>query len=119
MYLPQAVAAGVNHFTEALGSSIFEYLAQHEQEARQLGAAMSVLSLPVIREAAEVLQGLVLDLPHAVPGAAAQASRRGLGGRVAAAAGDFFDGVPPADVYLLPSRPARPEHAPGLHRPGA
>lgn len=128
-YLPETVAKGVNHVVEALGSPLFEYLAQHEQEARQFSAAMSELSLPVIREAVQVieapaglavdvgggdgafvcelternagLQGLVLDLPHAVPAAAAHASRRGLGDRVIATAGDFFDTVPPADVYLL------------------
>jgi hypothetical protein len=128
-YLPETVAEGVNHVAEALGSPLFDYLAQHEHEARQFSAAMSELSLPVIREAVEViqapagltvdvgggdgafvcelaernaeLQGLVLDLPHAVPGATARARQRGLGDRVTAAAGDFFDSVPSADVYLL------------------
>jgi hypothetical protein len=90
---------------------------------------MAELSLPVVREAVEIieapaglavdlggadgafvcelvarnagLQGLVLDLPHAVPAATARAQRQGVGDRVTAVAGDFFRSVPAADVYLL------------------
>ncbi|QYN24798.1 methyltransferase [Amycolatopsis sp. DSM 110486] len=47
------------------------------------------------------LEGLVLDLPHVVPGARKEAERRGLAGRFTAVAGDFFVEVPPADLYLL------------------
>lgn len=47
------------------------------------------------------LRGQVLDLPHAVGRAREEAGRHGLSGRFAAVAGDFFDAVPAADLYLL------------------
>ncbi|MGH3278246.1 MAG: methyltransferase [Trebonia sp.] len=47
------------------------------------------------------LRGQVLDLPHAVGRAREEAGRRGLSGRFSAVAGDFFDAVPGADLYLL------------------
>lgn len=127
--LPETLAKGANHVVEALGCSIFEYFARHEDDARVFSAAMTNLSLPVIREAVEIvdaseglaidvggaegafvcelvqhnpgLRGAVLELPHAVPGAQAEAARRGLGDRVQAIAGDFFQSVPEGEVYLL------------------
>ncbi|MBP0457580.1 methyltransferase [Streptomyces montanisoli] len=51
--------------------------------------------------AAPGLRGGVLDLPHAVDGAAREAGRRGLTDRFSAVAGDFFTEVPAADLYLL------------------
>jgi hypothetical protein len=47
------------------------------------------------------LSGQVLDLPHVVDGARAEAEKRGLAGRFSAVAGDFFTEVPPADLYLV------------------
>ncbi|MEU4314014.1 methyltransferase [Nocardia sp. NPDC024068] len=47
------------------------------------------------------LHGQVLDLPHAVEGARAEAGKRGLSERFSAVAGDFFTEVPSADLYLL------------------
>lgn len=47
------------------------------------------------------LRGQVLDLPHAVERAREEAGRRGLSGRFSAVAGDFFDVVPGANLYLL------------------
>ncbi|MFF3488259.1 methyltransferase [Streptomyces sp. NPDC002701] len=47
------------------------------------------------------LHGQVLDLPHAVEGARAEAAKRGLSDRFSAVGGDFFVGVPAADLYLL------------------
>lgn len=47
------------------------------------------------------LSGQVLDLPHAAERAGAQAARRGLSDRFAAVAGDFFEAIPAADLYLL------------------
>lgn len=49
------------------------------------------------------LHGVVLDLPHAAPGAAAWMQARGLGGRARFVAGSFFDAVPRGDVLLLKS----------------
>jgi hypothetical protein len=47
------------------------------------------------------LQGQVLDLPHAAERASQEAARRGLSDRFTAVAGDFFEKVPAADLYLL------------------
>jgi hypothetical protein len=47
------------------------------------------------------LRGQVIDLPHAIEGARREADKRGLSGRVSVAAGDFFEAVPAADLYLL------------------
>ncbi|HUN34925.1 MAG TPA: methyltransferase [Trebonia sp.] len=47
------------------------------------------------------LRGQVLDLPHAVARAREEAARRGLSDRFSAVAGDFFNAVPGADLYLL------------------
>ena len=44
---------------------------------------------------------VVLDLPHALPGAQAAAVERGLGDRFVAVAGDFFAEVPRGDILLL------------------
>jgi hypothetical protein len=47
------------------------------------------------------LRGQVLDLPHAIDGARAEAAKRGLSDRFSATAGDFFTQVPAADLYLI------------------
>jgi hypothetical protein len=47
------------------------------------------------------LRGQVLDLPHAAERASQEAARRGLSDRFSAVAGDFFEKVPAADLYLL------------------
>jgi hypothetical protein len=47
------------------------------------------------------LRGQVLDLPHAVEAARQEADKRGLSARFSAVAGDFFEKVPTADLYLL------------------
>lgn len=127
--MPETVRKGVNQVTEALGAQVFEYFAEHPEEAATFGTAMTNLSVPIIREAvirieapsgvavdvggaegafvAELaernpdLTGVVLELPHAIPGARAEVERRGLTHRVSAVAGDFFAAVPEGDVYLL------------------
>ena len=120
-----AVARLCRHW--ALGSTIFDYFGQHRDQARIFSAAMTDLSTRVIREAASLmdvggaryavdvggangtfvselvkrnpnLTGAVFDLPHVV---AVEGGRRGLADRVTGIAGDFFDSVRPADIYLL------------------
>lgn len=54
-----------------------------------------------LMEADSELSGQVLDLPHAVDGARAEAEKRGLSDRFSAVAGDFFQEVPSADLYLV------------------
>jgi hypothetical protein len=47
------------------------------------------------------LRGGVFDLPHIVPDAAAAAKADGLNERFTTVGGDFFEEVPPADLYVL------------------
>jgi hypothetical protein len=115
-----------------LGSTVFEYFAKHEDQARMFSAAMTNGSAPVIREAARSidpagarvvvdvggadgafaaelldrnpgLTGAVLDLPKVVPGVAEAAKARGLEDRLTGVVGDFLEAVPSADIYLLKS----------------
>ncbi|NBH12142.1 methyltransferase [Amycolatopsis sp. SID8362] len=128
--LPEAVAAGSPQAVQALGSTVFEYFGKNPEEARAFGAAMTDLSTPVIREAAAVidvgtattvldvggahgvfvselvhrnprLTGSVLELAHVAEAVAVEARERGLEGRITGIAGDFFESVPTADIYLL------------------
>ncbi|GGL15285.1 methyltransferase [Streptomyces flaveus] len=46
-------------------------------------------------------QGVVFDLPHVVSDAHEVLRARGLADRIEVVGGDFFDGVPTADVYVL------------------
>ncbi|WP_443230387.1 methyltransferase [Streptomyces sp. 2A115] len=46
-------------------------------------------------------RGIVFDLPHVVADAHEVLRAQGLGDRVEIVGGDFFDGVPAADVYVL------------------
>ena len=91
---------------EALGSTVFEYFAEHEDQARMFSAAMTNGSTLVIREAAKLidaagahfvvdvggadgaftaellhhhpgLTGAVLDLPKVIPGVLKRRRHRG------------------------------------------
>jgi hypothetical protein len=126
-----SVRAGATQFEAALGSpDIWAYFEQNPEEGLLFGAAMTDLSTPIIQEAASVidtadvelvvdvggangafvyellarnakLRGIVLDLPTTLPGARADAERLGLQGRSTTLAGNFFEAVPAADLYLL------------------
>ncbi len=63
------------------------------------GADGSVLALLLADEPRR--RGVVMDLPGVVPVATARMSAAGLSDRVSVEGGDFFAGVPSADVYLL------------------
>jgi SAM-dependent methyltransferase len=130
LMLPETVREGKTHVVDALGSTVFEYFAEHEDQARMFSAAMTNLSTPVIREAVAAidtrdarlavdvggangafivellqrnpeLQGTVLDLPRVIPGVLEAANAHGLEERMTGIAGDFFEKIPPADIYLL------------------
>ena len=47
------------------------------------------------------LRGIVFDLPKVVPHARAEIERAGLQDRLSVVAGNFFESVPEADLYLL------------------
>jgi hypothetical protein len=130
LLLPETVRRGRNHTAEALGSNVFSWFAANPDEAQLFSAAMTDLSQPVIRDAVSVMEtgsaatvvdvggadgafvcdlvgahphltGVVLDLPHAMPGVHQQAKRQGVADRVSGVPGDFFDSVPAGDIYLL------------------
>ncbi|HEY6574350.1 MAG TPA: methyltransferase [Mycobacterium sp.] len=130
MLMPETVIRGSTRVVDALGSSVFEYFAEHQDQAREFSAAMTNLSTPVIREAvtamdttdahfvvdvggadgafiAALLQhnpaltGAVLDLAQVIPGVIEAAEAHGLQSRMTGIVGDFFQEVPAADVYLL------------------
>ncbi len=127
---PDAIRTGSRQAIPALGSEIFDYYAKTPEEARYFTIAMDNLSAEVAGEVVRVLdtsqtalaidvggasgslvhslmlasprlRGAVLDLPHVVPDAVAAAAALGLGDRFTAEPGDFFEAVPPADLYLL------------------
>jgi hypothetical protein len=128
--LPDVVLQGRNYAEEVLGCTPFEYFAENQRDARIFSSAMTELSTPVIAEAVPALDvedaqlvvdvggadgafvaavlerhvhlhGIVLDLPQVMAGVADEADRRGLSDRMSGVAGDFFEHVPSADLYLL------------------
>jgi hypothetical protein len=132
LLMPETVKIGTTRVVEALGSTVFEYFAEHEDQARMFSAAMTNGSTPVIREAASAidasgaylvvdvggadgaftaellhhhpgLTGAVLDLPKVIPGVIEAAQADGLEDRMTGIAGDFLKAVPSADIYLLKS----------------
>ncbi|MCO1660702.1 acetylserotonin O-methyltransferase [Pseudonocardia humida] len=46
-------------------------------------------------------RGIVFDVPEVVPDTRRHLEQQGLTGRIDVVAGDFFESVPPADVYVL------------------
>ncbi|MFC0112035.1 methyltransferase [Kibdelosporangium aridum] len=128
--LTDAVRAGASQAEAVLGCGIFEYFTKNADEGALFTKAVTDLSIPVIKEAVPViditgvrtvadvggadgafvlslmaahtsLRGTVLELPHAVPAAAAEADKRRMTDRFSATEGNFFEYVPPADLYLL------------------
>jgi hypothetical protein len=63
------------------------------------GASGSVL-VRLLRDEPD-RRGIVFDVPEVVPDARRHLEQQGLTDRVDVVAGDFFESVPPADVYLL------------------
>ncbi len=114
----------------ALGAPIFDYYADHPNEAAIFRATMQDVSEGVASESASILdtstysvavdvggadgalvhslmqhnprlRGIVLDRPENAAAAAAAAKARGLADRTEAIGGDFFKSVPKGDLYLL------------------
>ncbi|MFG2194484.1 methyltransferase [Streptomyces sp. NPDC048639] len=128
---PEAVRTGGHRIEAAHGdATIFEYFAQHLQEAALFTESMGNLSRAAAQDIAAVvdtegvglaldlggangevvrammkanpdLHGGVFDLPHVVPDALAAAQADGLDARFTTVGGDFFEAVPPADLYIL------------------
>jgi len=125
-----AMKTGTKQSVAALGEEIWEYFSSHPDEAEMMARAMRGLTSPAVEDAARVidtkgvsltadigggsgtlvqalmkanpaLQGLVLDLPSVIPSGIAAAAKIGLQDRFRAVAGNFFEAVPAADLYLL------------------
>lgn len=129
--LLEAVRTGKHQAPAALGSELFDYYATASEEADAFTAGLNGMTSVAGAEAARVidtsstqlavdvggasgylmhdlmqanprLRGIVFDLPHVTPDAAAAAARLGLSDRLEAVAGDFFKSVPEnGDLYLL------------------
>ena len=76
-----------------------------EATARLMRAGIA-LELVTVNDAGQYaanpnLNGIVFDRPNVVSAAAAAAQKLGLEQRLSAVAGDFFEAVPEADLYLM------------------
>lgn len=126
-----SVKTGETGFEKANGMPIFDYLAQHPEEASWFSEAMVGFhgaEPPAVAKAydfsgsgtivdvggatgnllAAILgrhsgpRGVLFDRPHVVADAPALLEARGVAGRVTIEPGDFFQGIPAGgDVYLL------------------
>ncbi|MCP9212079.1 acetylserotonin O-methyltransferase [Streptomyces cucumeris] len=127
----EAIRTGDHQATAAHGdTTIFDYFARQPEEAALFTESMGNLSRAAAQDIAAVvdtsevglaldlggangevvrammkanpgLRGGVFDLPHIVPDATAAAQADGLSERFTAIGGDFFEEVPPADLYVL------------------
>jgi O-methyltransferase domain len=125
-----SVRTGQSQVSSALGMDFFDYLEQHPSQAREFSAGVGSTTalwaadaaeaidtsgvklavdvggatgslLQLLQEANPELRGIVFDRPNIVDDAVAQIARMGLAERTAVVGGDFFESVPPADLYLL------------------
>jgi len=128
--LHEAVMEGRPQTTATLGCDIFTFYSRNPDEAAPFNRAMANLSAIVAGEVAgsfdfssyatindvggghgallaTILErhprarGVLFDLPHAIAEARPLFADRGLAPRCELVAGDFFQRVPAADVYLL------------------
>jgi SAM-dependent methyltransferase len=130
--LSGAVRKGQCKALETLGAELFQYYAVHPEEGRAFTGAMSSSSAVVADEIAAaldtsraanvvdvggasgaliaalllknpLLEGTILERPDVVARAKAAVAERGLASRCRVVAGDFFVGVPEADIFVLKS----------------
>jgi O-methyltransferase/methyltransferase family protein len=128
--LTRSVRTGRTQAAAALGADFFDYLEKHPGQARDFSDGMTTTTslwtsdaakvidtvgvkvavdvggasgalLHLLLEANPRLRGVVFDRPNVVGAAAVAAARRGLTDRIDVVGGDFFQAVPPADLYLL------------------
>ncbi len=126
----EAIKTGERQTLPALGKEYFDYLGGAPAEAKAFTVGMGGISASIGAAAAAVIEtsttsvaadiggasglllhalldanpnlhGIVYDRPVVVPFAEQAAQRAGIGGRSVALAGDFFESVPEADLYLL------------------
>jgi hypothetical protein len=129
--LAHAIRSGQPTVTEVLGSDLFDYYAQHEEEGTHFARAMGYITattaaavvasydasqatkivdvggshgvlLAALLQAAPTAHGVLFDLPHVLPEAREVVKRLGLQDRIELVGGDCFQEVPPGgDLYLL------------------
>lgn len=128
--LTESIKTGESQTIPTLGTGLFEYFAMNPAEAGAFTEAMTSLTLTIAEETSRVidtsavslaadiggaggtllysllrvhshLRGIVFDRPNVIAGAHAAAVAAGLSERVTTVAGDFFQSVPEADLYLL------------------
>jgi O-methyltransferase domain/Dimerisation domain len=128
--LTQAVRRGERQAVAALGHEFFDYLAANPEEGDAFTGAMADLSKMIASEVAQVLdtsnvghlvdiggasgtivgalleanpalRGTIFERAEVVPRAEAAIAERGLSARCRVVAGDFFESVPEADLYIL------------------
>jgi predicted O-methyltransferase YrrM len=124
------VRTGHSQAYNALGMDFFDYLEQNPSMAREFSAGMSSVTsvwapalaglidtstvrravdvggangalLTLLQEANPSLRGVVFDRPNVARDAEAIIARNGFADRTEVVGGDFFEAVPPADLYLL------------------
>lgn len=126
-----SIETGKTGFEKAWGIPVFEYLAQHPEEASHFSAAMVGFHgaeppavakaydfsdietlvdvggatgnmLAAILSVHETVHGILYDRPHVVNDAPALLESRGVADRITIKPGDFFEGVPSGgDAYIL------------------
>ncbi len=129
--LDRTVRDGQRSTTRTLGCEIFDYFAQHPDEASAFNAAMGNLSALAGHELAQRYElpkactivdvggahgivlsallaahpdarGVLFDLPHVIETAPATLAAQGVADRTQLMAGDFFESVPSGgDVYVM------------------
>ena len=127
---PTALRTSEAQAEKALGAPLFDYYADHPDEAAIFRATMQAVSQGVASEIVRMLdtsthsvavdvggadgalvhslmqhnprlRGIVLDWPEVVAAAASAAKVRGLAERTEVVGGDFFKSVPEGNLYLL------------------
>jgi O-methyltransferase domain/Dimerisation domain len=125
-----SVRTGHSQAHNALGMDFFDYLEQNPSLAEEFSAGMSGVTsawapaladlidttdvrravdiggangafLALLQQANPALHGVVFDRPNIARGAEAHIARNGFSDRTEVVGGDFFESVPPADLYLL------------------
>jgi len=128
--LTEAIREGERQAVAALGHELFDFYAANPVEGDAFTGAMANHSASVARplaraldtsavnhvvdiggasgtiiaallEANPALRGTIFERADVVPRAEAALAKRGLSSRCRAVAGDFFDSVPEADLYIL------------------
>jgi len=128
--LRDAVRTGERQTRAALGAEIWDYYRDNAEEGAAFSGAMAELAMLVAMEVTLVcdtsghrrvvdvggatgtllatllhadrrLTGAILELPHVAESARKALAAAGLAGRAEVIEGDFFESVPPGDLYIL------------------